>query len=85
MALALERSSTDDARTLDESLGRPLEAGDVRRLQAVIESSGAVAEVESRIERLTEQALAALGDPAVRPEARPGLRALADAAVRRTG
>ena len=85
VALALERSSTDDARSLDESLGRPLDADQVHRLQGVIESSGAVAEVESRIAHLTEQALAALESPAVRPEAHAGLRALADAAVRRTG
>ena len=85
VALALQGSSARDARTLDEALGRPLDEGVVPQLQALVERSGAVAEVERRIARLTEQALAALEDPAVRPEARAGLRALADAAVRRTG
>jgi geranylgeranyl pyrophosphate synthase len=51
----------------------------------VIERSGAVAEVERRIDELTNRALTALEDPAVRAEGRAGLRGLADAAVRRTG
>ena len=37
------------------------------------------------IDELTSRALAALEEPAVRAEGRAGLRALADAAVRRTG
>jgi geranylgeranyl diphosphate synthase, type I len=85
VALALQGSPGPDARRLDEALGRPLDAGQVADLQAVIERSGAVAEVERRIEELSSRALAALDDPAVRPEARAGLRALADAAVRRAG
>ena len=85
VALALQGSSAADARLLDEALGRPLDTGEVIELQQVIERSGAVAEVERRIEELTTRALGALEDPAVRPQARDRLRALADAAVRRTG
>ncbi len=85
VALALRAAPGAEARRLDDALGGPLEPGQVTELQRVIEQSGAVAEVEGRIEELVRQALAALDDPAVRPEAREGLRALADAAVRRTG
>jgi geranylgeranyl diphosphate synthase type I len=85
VALALQGSTPEDARRLDGALGRPLDAVEVRELQQVIERSGAVAEVERRITALSGDALAALEDPAVRPEARAGLRLLADAAVRRTG
>jgi len=85
VALALQGSSGADARLLDDALGRPLDAGRVTELQQLIERSGAVAEVERRIEELTGRALAALDDPAIRPVARDGLRALADAAVRRIG
>ena len=85
VALALQGSSAADAQRLDEALGQPLDAEDVTDLQQVIDRSGAVAEVERHIEELTTRALAALEDPAVRPQARAGLRALADAAVRRAG
>jgi geranylgeranyl diphosphate synthase type I len=85
VALALQGSPGPDARRLDAALGRPLDPGQVSELQQVIERSGAVAEVERRIEELSDRAVAALDDPAVRPEARDGLQALADAAVRRTG
>ena len=85
VALALQGSPAADARRLDEALGQPLDAEDVTDLQQVIDRSGAVAEVERRIAELTTRALAALEDPAVRPQARAGLRALADAAVRRAG
>jgi geranylgeranyl diphosphate synthase type I len=85
VALALQGSPEADARRLDEALGRPLDPAQVTELQQVIERSGAVAEVERRIEELTSRAVAALDDPAVRADARAGLRALADAAVRRAG
>jgi len=85
VALALQGSAPADARRLDEALGRRLDDDEVRALQEVIERSGAVAEVERRIADLAAQALGALEDPAVRPEARSVLRDLADAAVRRTG
>jgi geranylgeranyl diphosphate synthase type I len=85
VALALRGSTEADARRLDEALGHPLTADQVAELQRVIERSGAVADVERRIDELSSRALTALDDPAIRPEARAGLRALADAAVRRTG
>jgi geranylgeranyl diphosphate synthase type I len=85
VALALQGSTATDARLLDSSLGRALDTAEVAALQQVIERSGAVTEVERRITELTTRALRALEDPAVRPDARTGLRALADAAVRRTG
>jgi geranylgeranyl diphosphate synthase type I len=85
VALALQGSTPRDALRLDGALGRPLDPDEVRELRQVIERSGAVAEVERRITALSGDALAALEDPVIRPEARAGLRALADAAVRRTG
>lgn len=85
VALALQRAEPRDAGRLADALGRRLDERQVQQLRQVIERSGAVAEVERRIGELTSQALEALQDPAVRPEARAVLRSLADAAVRRTG
>ena len=83
VALALQRLSPQDAKTLDEGLGRPLTGHEVAELQRVIERSGAHAEVERRIEELTGQCLAALAGAGLTEEARATLRDLADAATQR--
>ncbi len=78
---------TDDAgrRLLVDLLGDPdLGADGVARLQELVESSGAAAEVEATIDAAHAQALAALETAEVTDEGRTALRALADAAVRRS-
>jgi geranylgeranyl diphosphate synthase type I len=83
VALALSGSTEADARHLDAALGRPLTGSEVAELQRLIERSGAHAEVESRIEKLTAESLSAVDSPAVADEARPALRELAAAATQR--
>jgi geranylgeranyl diphosphate synthase type I len=83
VALALDAAPPDDARLLDESLGRPLTGREVADLRRVVDESGAHAEVESRIVALTSQALAALEAAPVTDQARVVLRDLAAAATQR--
>jgi geranylgeranyl diphosphate synthase type I len=87
VALALAAAPEADARLLDQSLGTALDEHEVSGLRRVIESSGALADVEQRIRALTDDSLAALDALALRPEAEPAreaLRQLADAATQRT-
>ncbi|SDU95293.1 geranylgeranyl diphosphate synthase, type I [Microlunatus sagamiharensis] len=77
---------TDDAGRglLVALLGDPdLGPDGVARLQELVQSSGAAAEVEATIEAAYEESLAALETAEVTDEGREALRALADAAVRR--
>ena len=83
VALALQHASPRDAELLDASLGQPLSVPEVGQLRAVIEASGAPAEVERRIDVLTEAALRALDAADVTAEARVVLRELAAAATQR--
>ncbi len=83
VALALSGSGAEDARRLDTALGQPLSDGEVVELQRLIERSGAHAEVESRIEKLTAECLAAVDSAAIAEDARPVLRRLAAAATQR--
>jgi geranylgeranyl diphosphate synthase type I len=85
VALALAGLRPEDAETLEEALGRPLNDRDIVDLQRVIQRSGAPAEVERRIEALTHQCLRVLGDDAtaLTGEARAALRDLAAAATQR--
>ena len=85
VALALSALGGDEARALDDALGRPLSERDIVDLQRVIERSGAHADVERRIEELTARCLGALGtEPSgLTPEARGTLRELAAAATQR--
>ncbi|MGN6253120.1 MAG: polyprenyl synthetase family protein [Marmoricola sp.] len=83
VALALEALPPGDAAALDSALGTALDAGQVDRLSALVEASGARERVEAMIERLTDQALTALAEADIRPEAHSALRSLADAATRR--
>jgi geranylgeranyl diphosphate synthase, type I len=84
VALALAGLAEDDAKLLDSSLGGPLDDEEVARLRALVEGSGALADVEKRIGSLTDRCLAALDDPAVATAAREPLRALALAATQRS-
>ena len=83
VALALDAAPADDARLLDQSLGRPLTDDEVADLRRVIDDSGAHTEVERRIAALTSQALAALEAAPVTDQARGVLRDLAAAATQR--
>ncbi|MGA8211714.1 MAG: polyprenyl synthetase family protein, partial [Nocardioidaceae bacterium] len=60
VALALQRAPAADAARLQAGLGTDLDPDEVEVLRTVIESCGAHAEVEDRIERLTARSLAAL-------------------------
>ena len=74
------------AAELDAGLGDPgLDDDGVERLRAIIAGCGALARTEQRIELLSGQALAALAESRIEPEARGVLEELADAATRRTG
>ncbi|WP_206063093.1 polyprenyl synthetase family protein [Nocardioides sp. HDW12B] len=84
VALALAGSSVEDAAALDAALGRALEPAEVARFQGVIESSGAAAQVEERIDALTRDCLAALEAAPVTSYARVVLADLARAATQRS-
>ncbi|WP_332452327.1 polyprenyl synthetase family protein [Microlunatus flavus] len=85
VAQAYARTDAAGRALLVDLLGDPdLGADGVARLQDVITASGATEEVEATISTTYEQALAALDAAEVTPEGRTALRALADAAVRRT-
>jgi geranylgeranyl diphosphate synthase type I len=83
VALALSGSSEADARRIDAALGRPLTGREVAEVQRLIERSGAHAEVETRIEKLTAESLAAVDSAAITEDSRPVLRELAAAATQR--
>ncbi len=83
VALALERSSTEQAALLDRGLGTALRPDEVRELQRVIEDSGAPVEVEKMIGELTDRALTALERAPITAHARGVLRTLAMAATQR--
>ncbi|GAA0567366.1 polyprenyl synthetase family protein [Paractinoplanes ferrugineus] len=70
---------------LDKGLGDPsLTDEGVERLRALIRDSGALAATEQRIDELMTASLSALAAAGIDDEARTVLRALADAATRRT-
>ena len=85
VALALDAAPADDAALLDRALGTPLSAEQVERLREIIDASGAHAQVETVIERLSEVALAALDRAAIDAGARQVLRGLASAVTHRAG
>ncbi|KAJ1684105.1 hypothetical protein LUZ63_020674 [Rhynchospora breviuscula] len=87
VALALDALPGPDARHLDATLGTALAPDEVAGLAALVESSGARAQVEQVIDQLTERALAgldALRSLGADPQALTVLRDLADAATRRS-
>jgi geranylgeranyl diphosphate synthase type I len=82
VTLAMERATPEQARLLQDGLGnRALADGDVARLRTVIESTGALDEVEARISARADEARAALRGGSIGSEAREALDALAVAAV----
>jgi len=78
VAIARERASGRAARLLTDRLGAPdLSEDELGELQEVLRETGAVSDVEARIESLAESALAALGRIPVTSEARAHLTDLA--------
>jgi geranylgeranyl diphosphate synthase type I len=77
LARAVESASPAQQAVLDR-VGRPdLTDDEVAAIQQVIVDTGALADLESTITRLTDEAIAAIGRAAVTPEARDELVALA--------
>jgi geranylgeranyl diphosphate synthase type I len=83
VALALDAAPDDDATLLDASLGTDLSPALLERLRAVIDDSGAHAQVEQVIEQLVAHALTALDATSAPDDARDVLRHLAAAATDR--
>jgi len=79
VALALDAAPASDAALLDRSLGTPLTAAEVERLRGIIDASGAHAQVEAVIDRLTGISLEALERASIDDDARDVLRGLASA------
>ncbi|MGI3786467.1 MAG: polyprenyl synthetase family protein [Janthinobacterium lividum] len=85
VAQAYARTDAAGRRLLVDLLGDPdLGPDGVARLQDMISTSGATAEVEATITASHEEALTALAAAEVTDEGRTALRALAEAAVRRS-
>lgn len=84
IATALERSTPDQAAVIRHHLGDPsLDSDGVQALRAVITDTGALAHTEDMIGTLLDQALAALTNAPLDPQACEVLTALAFAATRR--
>ncbi len=84
VALALDAAPPAAAQRLDAALGTPLGAADVDELRAIIEESGARAQVEEVIGSLAEHAVDTLQSADVDDRARVVLTELAAAATQRT-
>lgn len=87
LAEAIQRAEQSDpaaARLLRSSVGTELSDAEVQRLCAAIESVGALAAVEERIDVLTRRALQVLDKANVNAPARAGLAELAGLAANRS-
>jgi geranylgeranyl diphosphate synthase, type I len=79
-----ERHDPVGAKLLRTSIGTELSDGAVTELRALIESVGALAAVENRIDTLTRTAIETLNSAPIDAHARDGLIALARLAANRT-
>ncbi|MDI3313786.1 MAG: polyprenyl synthetase family protein [Mycobacterium sp.] len=87
VAAALELADKSDpvaANLLRRSIGTDLSSGQLRELRDVIESVGALAAVEDRIDVLTRRALLTLDAAPINPVAKAGLSDLARLAASRS-
>jgi geranylgeranyl diphosphate synthase type I len=87
LAEAIERAESSDplaAKLLRTSIGTPLSDAQVAELRQVIESVGALAAVEQRIDTLTRHTLDALAAAPIDPQAKTGLCELARVAANRS-
>ncbi|WP_395658884.1 polyprenyl synthetase family protein [Nocardioides sp.] len=83
VALALDAAPPAEAARLDAALGTALSPDEVAELCAIIDDSGAHAQVEAVIEELATHAVTALDRAQVDDHAREVLRGLAAAATQR--
>jgi geranylgeranyl diphosphate synthase, type I len=83
VALALDAAGAEDAAVLDRALGSALTPDEVERLRGIIDGSGAHAQVEEVIDRLSAVALTALDRARIDDDAREVLRSLALAVTQR--
>lgn len=82
VALAMQRGTPAQRETLSAALGNP--DADVAAARQILTDTGALAEVEDRIEELTARALEALTGAGIGENARQGLTDMAYAATRRS-
>jgi geranylgeranyl diphosphate synthase type I len=83
VALALDSAPAEDARRLDAALGTPLTEADVQDLRAIIDASGAHAQLEQVIDDLVTLSLDRLDRSSLHQMAQQVLRQLAAAATDR--
>lgn len=83
IALALDGASAQDAAILDAALGSRLSPAQVEQLQAIINNSGATAQVEHVIVELADHARSRLDRASIDDEARHVLHTLISAATER--
>ncbi len=85
IAMTLEALQEQDRNELLAHLGQPnIEPAKIEELRTLIKNSGAVDKVESLIEKLTNDSLTAIEDPAIHPSSREFLRYIALSAVKRS-
>ena len=85
IAMTLEALNESEKKELLSHLGRAdISSSKVEELRALIVSSGALEKVEKLIEKLTQESLAAIEDPAIHPSAREFLTYIALSAVKRS-
>jgi geranylgeranyl diphosphate synthase, type I len=86
IAIALEKASAAQARTLGGLIGDPaIDQGGIRDAQEIIKSTGALTECETLIERHLSEALNALTQAPLTAQAKQALTELAVAATSRAG
>jgi len=85
IAMTLEALQERDRNELLSHLGKPnIEPMKIEELRTLIKNSGAVDKVESLIEKLTNDSLSAIEDPAIHPSSREFLTYIALSAVKRS-
>jgi geranylgeranyl diphosphate synthase type I len=85
IAKTLEALNEKDKSELLSHLGSAdISSAKVEELRALITASGAVAQVENLIEKLTNESLAAIEDPSIHPSSREFLTYIALSAVKRS-
>jgi geranylgeranyl diphosphate synthase type I len=85
IAMTLEALDAEGKAELLAHLGQPhIESAKIEELRALIKNSGAVDRVENLIEKLTNDSLTAIEDPAIHPSARELLTYIALSAVKRS-
>jgi len=85
IAMTLESLDEASQRELLAHLGRAdISPEKIEELRALIRSSGAVEKVENLIQKLMNESLSAIEDPAIHPPAREFLTYIALSAVKRS-